>query len=347
VLRGTAAPTVTTAIGALSLSGVRIDQQVRLLGMNNLTSPPAVVNSGSIYNTSANSVQLTVSITVFNPSSLSGNLGPVSLDIIYQGLSFVVTQVNPLAVAQGYNTLNATGVLTLPDPQTNPGDYQIALSVLARFLSGRDTNVTLSGSLASSPSPLLAPAFAGFSAASTFPGLPGKLIENGTLYLDIFNIGTHAPGRLWANNPLDVQLTLLDANLTVYYCKNEIDGETCGDPVNTGPDWVGGYSDPVGFFYDNSNGTLFDNPIVLQARSSGYTKAYPILLLADGAEDLALIAEILLDGDAITKLNGTLTAELQRNDAESGGWVSEPIRATVFFDEFGLKLYTANPPAPA
>jgi len=85
-LEGLASPTVVgLPFGAVALSGIPLLTTVSLLGLANLTNPPAAVYSGQIYNTSTNKLQASVTLNVTNPSSLSGVFGPVNFGLGYYG----------------------------------------------------------------------------------------------------------------------------------------------------------------------------------------------------------------------------------------------------------------------
>lgn len=346
-LVGAASPTaVGLPFGSVDLEGVRVDAPVAIVGMANLTSPPAKVTDGQIFNTSATSLTLTVSINVTNPSTLSGNLGPVRFGIGY-GLedpawdwdnrgAVLVTEIPELLVGPGESLFVANGALTLPPQAVAPVARGYTLKLLSNFLSQVDTNVTLQGLNAahggSSASPFLQPAVEDLVVGGVFPGIPQPLVLNATIIpiIELFKpILANASLRL--TNVLNVSLALQNASLTIFLCgKEELtpQGSRC---LN------GNYTDALGFFYkgdlDREQGGVAVPPL-----TTADTRPLPVTFLATDAAVGKLLDDAVEDKDIVTKVNGTVLVRL------TGPGGAEPLEAEVFFEELGVPvcLFDAN-----
>jgi hypothetical protein len=319
LLTGVAAPTVSMAIGNMSITNVSIHQNTAAPGMNGYADPSPQILTVDITDTTLDTVSLAVTLNITNPSIVTGGFGPVTLALEYQGVTVASAQIADLQLVPGGNLVAATGVFVLPNANSDPVGYAAATGFVSDYLSGTGAMLRLLGSAASSPYPLLQPAFARFNTSCPFPGLPGRILVNSTLYNDIniFDIPTAPNGTLALYNPLAVDLTLLNSSLTVFLCTNEsADGRSCYSAPEYGP--------PIGFFY---NGDLSLRPPFVPAGSVTVTKTYPITLSANIFEDVLVLEQLWADGDAITKINGTITSRL-------GAFVS-----TLYFEEYGVPLF--------
>jgi hypothetical protein len=340
-LSGTASPLVTMAIGAVPITGVRVEQDLVLPGMNGFSDPPIQVIGGDITNTSASTVSLTVTFNISNTAPLRGRLGPVSVGVSYQNASFITASLPSLSIERGANLLASVGTFRLPDKVTRYSDYLSAKDVLSRFLRGLSSNVTVLGLPDSSPNPLLQPGTSSLKAAAGFPGMPEKLLQNATLFLaiDPFNLpayGSLAPGSLVITNVLSVDLILENASLLVSLCRNETGPKSCEAEDE--------YTIPIGYFY---NGSLKDTPAgrpLSPARSTVASPLYNITLLADLAADLAIFLDLLGNGDLVTRAEGNITATLVKPATNSSGR-SEPFTEQVFYDQSEFVLFNKDPSA--
>jgi hypothetical protein len=342
-LVGSASPTaVGLPFGEVDLEGVRVNAPVAILGMANLTSPPAKVTDGQIFNTSADSLALTVSINVTNPSTLSGNLGPVRFGVGY-GLedpawdfddrgAVLVTDIPQLVVGPGESLFVARGALTLPSAAASPVARRYTLKLLSNFLSQVDTNVTLRGLSGvhgnSSASPLLQPAVADLVVGGVFPGIPQPLVLNATIIPDLVSVlfpPVRANASLRLTNVLNVSLSLQNASLTIYLCSTEevtADGSRCKDQY---------YPDALGFFYKGDLGRE-QGGVAVAPLTTADTSPLPVAFLASNAAVSKLINDAITDKDIVTKVNGTVLVRLEGPNG------AVPLEAEVFFEELGVPV---------
>ena len=348
-LVGSASPTaVGLPFGEVDLQGVRVDAPVTILGLANLTSPPAKVTDGQIFNTSATGLTLTVAINVTNPSTLTGNLGPVRFGIGY-GLedpawdwdnrgAVLVTDIPQLKIGPGESVFVANGALAFPPAAVAPVARGYTIELLSNFLSQVDTNVTLQGLDAahgrSSASPLLQPAVEDLVVGGLFPGIPQPLVLNATIIPDLVSLlfpPVKATASLRLTNVLNVTLSLQNASLTIFLCGEEVAtpaGATC---------LHNNYTEPLGYFYKGDLARE-QGGVLVPPLATVDTRALPVTFLASDAAVAKLLDIASTDRDIVTKVNGTVLVRLP------GPGGAEPLVAEVFFEELGVPvcLFDAN-----
>jgi hypothetical protein len=329
VLTGTAAPVVNIAIGSLNITGVRIAENLTLPGINGLSDPPPVILAVDVAATTPDTVTLSVTLNITNPSVIAGALGPVRLALAYGGAVVATADVDDLVVARGVNVVVAQGLFVLPDPKVDPAGYARKTAFLGGYLSGVDATLRLlGGAFPASPYPLLQPALAALNTSCPFPGLDRRIVTNGTLYIDLSNPLLNPPpprpnGTLFLDNPLSVDIVLVDAALTVFLCNEPLaNGTACG----TAP----AYNDPIGFFYD---GDLSLRPARATARSVSRSPVYPIKLLAADnlGDEIIILYDVGVFGDIVTKMNGTVTVRVG------------DFTIALFFEQYALPLFVDLP----
>jgi hypothetical protein len=320
-LLGKAAPTVNLNIGSLQLANVTIDETVTLVGMNGLQYPPAVVTSASVTSADPAGLNLLTTLNLTNPSVVRGRLGNVTLDILYEGVTLAQTFLTPLEVGRGMNPVVAGGRFFFPPESEGPAALATAQAFLSNYLNGFGNNVTLRGSAASSPYALLQPAFAALTTATSFVGLDTRLLVSGNMYVNLSaglaDIPKRANTTLTLRNPLPMPLTMLNASLTVFQCITETLDGVCQDQRF-------GYGSAIGFFYD---GDLSLRPITAPGNSVYTTDLYEIVVLASNDSIIALAIQNITEGDAATKVNGSLTVDI-------GGFI-----ASLYFEQLSVPLY--------
>jgi hypothetical protein len=75
-----------------------------LLGLTSCYLATAFMQDLVILNTSANSVLVRVSVSIFNPSNSGGLFGPISLAVDYEGTELGVAAINDLDIAVSTST---------------------------------------------------------------------------------------------------------------------------------------------------------------------------------------------------------------------------------------------------
>jgi hypothetical protein len=319
-LDGLANPTVGTAVGNLSITGVRVSQVVTVGGMGGFAATPPSVYDVVITKTTPQYMNISVKLNLTNPSPVHGSLGPVSLGLAYRGLVISRATVDNLEVWPGNNTLAAHGNFELPDPDTDPAAHAIASEFIARYLSKLTSPVALVGDADSSPIPLVAPALTAFSVASLFPPIEQGLLVNATMWLD-YTLGSPIPvyanGSLFMANSLDVPLTLLNASINMWLCPDQdLPARRCKVP----------WSVPVGYFYDGNLSEARSGYPSTPPRTVASTYSYDIKLVGTESDSALVFLEAALGG-AVSKANGTITVS-----------VGELVFRDVMFEQEGVVL---------
>ena len=334
LITGTADPVVSTAVGALSISNVSVSQIVSIAGMAGFSSSPPVVYDVNITHTSESGLDITVKLSLVNPSNVHGSLGPVQLDIAYLGQTITSATVDDMEVWPGNNTLSARSTVVLPDPVAEPSRYAAAKGFISRYLSSMVTDVTLLGSNVSSAIALLAPALSAFRVGSVFPPLDPPLLVNGTLYVN-YTLGQPIPnkanGSLFMTNAMSAPLQLREAAITLFMCGDQnVTTRKCKQPWGNG----------VGYFYDGNLSEARSGFPTVAARSTQSTYSYEMKLIGNAFDDIIVFGEAALGG-AVAKANGTITVA-----------VGDYVVKDMFFQQEGILLFTGSdnqapfPPAP-
>jgi hypothetical protein len=286
------------------------------------------VRQGELQNTTAASVELAVNFEITNVAAISGRLGPVTFQIVYEGSTFITATIPSLTIARGVNEREADGVFQPPDAAVDPVGNQRARDALSRYLRRLDTAVTVRGGAFSTPNALLRPAMANFSVAAQFPGATSELIINATLFPSaeaVVRNATYFKGQLAANNTLAVDLRITDASLFLFLCDSQ---SPCGTCQN------GAYSKAIGFFY--SYGNLSERPVFTPAKRESISRPYNITFTGDAADLANIGAQTIFCQKALGRLTGNLTTTLQRPAALGG---SAPFGLQCFYEQFLVRLF--------
>jgi len=327
-LKGTASPNaVGLPFGTIPLRGVLLDTVVALVGMANLTSPPAVILSGDILRSSNTTLQSVVTLNITNPSTLTGSFGPAQFGVFYRkdagfaydtphARAFVTTYLANLKVGPGQNAYVSPGTFVMPDAAASPVARRLAEELLGRFLSQLDSNCTLEGfdsgrdggPTNSSASPLLQPAFGGLVAKAAFPGVPAPLVTHAIIYTDTSDLAVAAAeptalATMRLTNALSVNITLREAALTMFLCakpgKTKAGFVFCGDA----------YQSRLGFFYNGSLARDFRGGLVAPARSFADFNLSLTNQADEGTLELVGV-EAIFDRVVLGKGNGTVSVLL-------------------------------------
>jgi hypothetical protein len=351
-MRGTASPTtVGLPFGSIPLRGVRLDTIVTLAGMANLTNPPASITSGDIYRTSLTTINVTVGLNITNPSTLTGSFGPVAFGVLYKkdtigtydtpyGRGFIITTLPNLKVNSGMNTFESPGVFSMPDSKLSPKTHLLAEELLGRFLSQIDSNCTLEGFDSkrdggpgdTSDSYLLQPALGSLRAAAIFPGIPIPLVTHAVIITDTTDLNVAAAEPTSAaimrlSNALSVNITLVQASLTMYLCQSPIKDVNGFNVRCSGNN----FQQRLGFFYNGSLAGDFNGGLVVGAKQFGDFQLN-LTNLADYSTLTNIGVENLFDEVALGKGNGTVHVNL--TDVYGGA----PFSLTINITQNGIPI---------
>ncbi|OZJ03376.1 hypothetical protein BZG36_04495 [Bifiguratus adelaidae] len=214
-LAGTANAMASTAIGDLTLDGLKFDVQTTLAGFNDFGG--SVTLSG-VNIMSANAQETTIQLitTMNNPSLITISVGDVQFYVYYQNFEIGMVKITGLTLKPGQNQVPTTFLLA--EPTTSQGQ-QIGVEFLSQYLSATGAQIPLEikGSQDSTPIASLMDGFAGVDLHTTLTGLTDKLIISShvTVTAVDFLTGT-AQAQFTLYNPVGVSYSLgvLSANVT-------------------------------------------------------------------------------------------------------------------------------------
>lgn len=305
---------VTLPLGSILLTGVDVPVAIPLRGMHSLSYPPVQLHSADVVQGTARELVFLSNITITNPSQFIGNFGPVTLQLWFDGQLVGVSQLGDLALGQGQNNFTATGILQPPENGSFPQRAAACDEFVSRYLTGRDTHISLVGTGGTTAIKLLQPAFASFVAQGDLPGRHQKLILNSTF--DLTSILEAPPGdalggglasptqgkvRQGLQNPFDLPVQILGSHLDIFACNDET-----GAAPHTCPGEV--YASLIAMF---TSADLSRAPIALPPAGQVHTPYIPLPLYNVKSELLPLAEHWLLDGYVPVLANGTLTVQVQ------------------------------------
>ncbi|TKY86943.1 hypothetical protein EX895_004231 [Sporisorium graminicola] len=235
-LQGAAKVVTDTPLGRVLLDGILFEVDSGLLGVQGLNSQPTVISRVDATGGTKQGIELSVGVTLFNPSNLNLTVGAAHFHIVNQDVLGVAT-ISGLTLNPGRNDLNATAVF---DANSSP----YGLTTLNRFISGLDTDVRIRGFDGSTDIASLVPALSQIDVPSTLPGLKSSLIKSANLtVLQSTGIEDNiADGTVFLDNPFSSPLTLkrIRSNVTshgifVASIDAEIDFLAQGHAVTSSP----------------------------------------------------------------------------------------------------------------
>ena len=216
-LQGVATTTVVTAAGNLTLSGLSFSTTIPLVGFDSFLNPPIVINTVDVVGGTPGQAQLSIGLTMSNPSIVYGDLGGLTLSLWYNGEKVGTTTIADLSLPVG--SLNLTGVTGY---LFDNGAGSQSRALLTAFLEGTSSTLTMKG--VSSTVTYLGQAINALSSGTTLPGLTTVLVPEAYMDADttLGNIADFlvrpaiAPTELVVNNPFTAGFTITATNFNIY-----------------------------------------------------------------------------------------------------------------------------------
>ncbi|KAK9764823.1 hypothetical protein K7432_007366 [Basidiobolus ranarum] len=134
----------------LHVQGLKLDKEVSLEGLNGVKN--ITLNSFNLpRDDPAGGIQVEAVSTLYNPSSISLDVGVMRMGIFYQGIRLANVAAENVQLKPGENILDLSGRMLPLDEE----DATVASKFFSQYLSGTESILTVGGSEDSSPIPWL------------------------------------------------------------------------------------------------------------------------------------------------------------------------------------------------
>lgn len=192
-------------IGNFSLSGVPVDVVTPMPGLDNLSQN--TVTGVDLSHSTATSIVAEVNVTIWNPSTATVSMGPLTLALVADGQvvgSLLAADAN---LVPGNNSLPMSGTIF---PVTDTTTAAVT-TLFNNYLIGVPTSVVAQATTDSLENEFLNQAFQGFGLSTVFPGNTGPPLISGVSfsaldlrpdYANFDNVYFAATTNITVNSPL-------------------------------------------------------------------------------------------------------------------------------------------------
>ncbi|KAF9204490.1 hypothetical protein BGZ49_005245 [Haplosporangium sp. Z 27] len=221
---GQASVYANTSIGIVNLVNIPFNATTELSGLQSLANPAPTITALQVTGGTTDALQLSITVVIINPSSISLNAGDVVLDLIYNGANLGTVTLPNLSIVPGANTIQATSSI-------NPAGSSQGIELLTLYTSGTGAAVSIAGTPTSTQVESLSLAFGALNIGSQMPGLQSKLLAGAALVvLDTTLTNGLAQTVVTINNPFVPPMTILSIDSKITY-----NGIALGSVVSTFP----------------------------------------------------------------------------------------------------------------
>ncbi|KAG0212581.1 hypothetical protein BGX28_006017 [Mortierella sp. GBA30] len=219
-ITGEAEALVECSLGTFELGPIPFDVTTRQRGLGGLVSVPPVLDKLDVVDSTEKSLTIKATLVLWNPSSISANLGDMSFLWSYNGYLVGMAAVSDVHLVSGNNTIECIGMLDpsidcarKKDPLCNPEFAQNASrEFMSKYISGDDSiTIDVLGYDGSTKIPLLQPMMSSFAISTYLPVIAQDFLISSTMHLFSSSL------VLELQNPLDTIITVLYLNATASY----------------------------------------------------------------------------------------------------------------------------------
>lgn len=206
----------STAVGDLTISGMKFDDSVPLKGMNGLRDVNIAIQQIIVRGGTREALQIDIVVSMPNPSNVGISCGRVQFECFYEQQRMGIVVIPNMVMNPGSNNIQSTMYFA---PK---GSAAIASGrrLMSGYLAGRSAQVGLSATPATvTPIQSLKAALSSIKIQTVMPGLRGVQVMRGAFFgIDIKTIFTQtATARFDAYNPLDATIRFLEMDCQMTY----------------------------------------------------------------------------------------------------------------------------------
>lgn len=165
------------SVGTITLDPIKVNVTTSLNGLQGLSNNLTVINSVNVTGGISQGIQLSIDVSIKNPSNLHLQTGNLVLQLVLTGGSGSIlgTALMPnLNLKMGDNNVTASSLF---DANASPD----GTTTLNNFVGGKDTALTIKGFTGSTNISSLSQAFESLSIDVTLPGLTTQLLSSASL----------------------------------------------------------------------------------------------------------------------------------------------------------------------
>lgn len=231
---GKANTKTSTPIGDITLSGITFKVPTTLHGLQFLNSTATVVNGVDVIGGTSDALQLSINVTMDNPSDFSITTGDVSFAFLASGTQLGQVMLSNLKLNRGSNSVSAASTF---DPKSS----SVGQNLLSSFVMGQNNEVMISGYDGSTAIQSLATAFSAITLTTTLPGLTSSLVQGSKLTVNEDSATTGVVTvQVSIANPFTAGLSITSVKSAVTY-KGMPVGNIDQD-ISSNPIVIGGHS---------------------------------------------------------------------------------------------------------
>ncbi|KAI9014634.1 hypothetical protein BC832DRAFT_545994 [Gaertneriomyces semiglobifer] len=207
-----------TSLG-LPIKHVILRKRIMMKGLQNLSK--ITIRAATAVGGTHEAILLRTTCDIYNPSDMNMSMGDVSLHMIHEDEPVGIVIMDNMSLRPGNNTITATAKYC---PQTLAA-HKSGRRLLAQFVTGELSTVSIAGHQESTPFKYLLPALASMRVTTTLPGDGRKMILGTRLIIDPFRLAVKLQSAtvLELFNPMDAPVTVLWMTGTVT-CSGEVIG---------------------------------------------------------------------------------------------------------------------------
>ncbi|KAM0750211.1 hypothetical protein T439DRAFT_247618 [Meredithblackwellia eburnea MCA 4105] len=206
ILHGGANVTAATNAGDIPITGIPFSVTTSLLGLESLNARPTVVSNLDVYHGYPTYLQINADATLYNPSNLTIITNDVVFGLEFESQIVGTVDIGDLLLIPGENLL-LTAVHYAPsgDAATAAGE-----TLLANYVQGVDSNVSISGTSTTTPYGSLQEALGNIKIETSIPAIHQLLITEAQLSfpIDVATTGL-AEASFDLSNPFTASINLL------------------------------------------------------------------------------------------------------------------------------------------
>ncbi|KAF1802885.1 hypothetical protein V8B55DRAFT_1045444 [Mucor lusitanicus] len=219
-LKGSSNAVANTAVGTLSLPGVKFDVDTHLAGFNSFGNT-AVVKSLKVTGATLKYIIVELDVTLANPSNITITIGDVNFDVVMNEYGAVVGKAYMLDTTIKPGAQDYKSIMHLGEGATS---IEAVGKMLFYYLTGAAVPLTIQGSPTSTTIEPLKQGLSQLKLATSINGVNEGLIEQIDVKGDLMTIANtgFASAKIRIHNPLDTPFTLkhIKASTTQYLTCN-------------------------------------------------------------------------------------------------------------------------------
>lgn len=198
------APSLMITSLGLPIHHVTLKKTITMKGLQSL--PDIKILTALTKGGTKDHILLSTTCEITNPSDMTLSMGDVSLSLLHDSQQVGTVFMNDMILKPGKNTMTATAHYA---PKTT-AQTASGRTLLAQYVTGKPSTVTITGSPTSSPYVYLLPALESLHSTTTLPGEPRKMIIRTHLVVDPFMaLKLQSATKLVLFNPMDAPITVL------------------------------------------------------------------------------------------------------------------------------------------